>query len=158
MGSMTSFSSLGRFVEAFGDKIANHFQYLVGAKVIKMTNKEVSYHVKAMVTLAKEGGFEESFEVHHRWATPEEDVKHEEIGHYTMENYFEDLVKGFQIERVYVGTSDRDDEVYLFAVVNDIAYLEIPVGLDPKRGVISGIAKELLTKTVIEDFFAQSIA
>lgn len=117
-----------------------------------MTGKEVAYHVKADITLKKEGEFEESFEVHHRWATQEEDAKGEEETDYPMERYFEDYLKGKIISRVYVGSSDREDEVYLFAVVDDEGYLEIPVGFNPQHGEISGIAEEILDEKEIEAF------
>lgn len=156
MGSITRFSAIERFIDAFGEKINGKFQYLIGATITEMSGKEVSYHIKADITLAKEGEFEESFEVHHRWSTQEEDANGEEITDYPMESYFEEHLKGKIVTKVYVGNSDRDDEVYLMVVADDEGYLEIPVGFDSERGGISGIAEEILSKEELEAFFKRN--
>ena len=152
MGSISKHSAIGRFIDVFGSKIEGHFQHLVGSTITKMSNKEVSYHVKADITLKKDGAFEESFEVHHRWATQEENANAKEEDDYPMEQYFEDYLKGKTISKVYVGNSDRDDEVYLFAVADDEGYLEIPIGFDTQRGKISRIAEELIEESEFESF------
>lgn len=155
MGSLSRHSAISRFIDAFGSKIEGHFQHLVGSTITEMSNKEVSYHVKADITLKKDGEFEERFEVHHRWATQEEDASGKEEDDYPMEQYFEDYLKGKTISKVYVGNSDRDDEVYLFAVADDEGYLEIPLGFDAQRGQISGIAEELIDESEFKSFLVR---
>jgi hypothetical protein len=159
MGTMSRFSAIHRFIDVFGAKIEGEFQHLVGATITEISDKEISYHVKANITLSKEGEFEENYEVHHRWATQEEDASGEEMfeseeDEYPMEAYFEEHLKGKVIQKIYVGTSDRDDEAYLIAVADDEGYLEIPVGFNAQCGTISGIAEEVLSEEEINHYLS----
>lgn len=149
MGNISRMSNIERITDSIGKKIEKELQYLVGAQVTEMYNKEVSYHVKADIVLNKQGLYERSYEVHYRWATPEEEYSGEENGD-TMESYFNSYLKGKTVDSISVGISDRDDELYLFAVLSNQFYLEIPVGWNAQFGEIYGIAEEVLTKEEIE--------
>lgn len=148
MGSITRTTLLGRFIEVFGAKLEEHFTYLVGTKIESLTNKSVDYHVKGDIHLSNG----EVFEVHHRWATQEEDAESEELTDYPMESYFDDYLKGKTIQRIYIGTSDRDDEAYLFLVADDESWVEVPIGFEAQRGEFSGFAEEYLSEEEREAF------
>lgn len=152
MSSMARSSELERFIEAFGDKLEQKFQYLVGSTIVKMDNKEVGYHVKADITLKKEGEFEEAFEVHHRWGTETESYTGKEEEDYTMELFYQDYLEGKTIQKVYIGTSDRDDEVYLLAQFAEYSNIQIPVGFDPEYGEFKRFSDDLLTTEEKEQF------
>lgn len=148
MGSMSKVSLLGRFVDVFGEKLEQHFAYLVGTTIESLTNKTVDYHVKGDVQLSNGN----TFEIHHRWATQEEDAEGKELTDYPIESYFEDYLKGKTIQQIYIGTSDRDDEAYLFLVADDESWVEVPIGFEAHRGDFSGFAEELLTEEEREAF------
>jgi len=145
MGSMTRFSAIERFEKEFGKKFEEAYHHLMGATVTKMTGKEVSYHVKADIELTMTNGDSDVFEVHHRWATQEEDGEGEELTDYTMEEYFEDHLKGKKVIALHVGSTDRDDEAYLIATLDNNECIEIALGFNSEFGTFEGISEFVLS-------------
>lgn len=146
MGSMGRVSTIERFETAFGSKIIKLYQHLIGATVVKMTSKEVSYHVKADIKLKMANKSSVVFTVHHRWTTEKEDEEGVELTDYTMEEYFNDHLKGKTIIALSVGSPDRDDETYLLAKLDNNECLEIALGFHPEFCTFSGIVALVLSE------------
>ena len=130
MGSCARHSALVRFVEQKGEELIKEYEeILVGKVVEEFLGTFVDYHVKADVRLS--GG--EVYETHYRWSSEEEDWEKKELeeDYETMEEYYRKMIIGKRIIKVTVG-SERDDECYINAFVDDENHLEIPLFFDPE--------------------------
>jgi len=152
MGSITRFSRLERFVEKFHERFETRFQSLVGLTVESISDVEVNYHVKADILLSND----KFYVSHFRWATEEESYEEKELleeDDLSMEEYYKEYVIGKTIQRVELAVTDRDDEVYLLAFVDDGICLEIPMGFDPEGGDFYSYADEMLSDEEKESLF-----
>ena len=152
MGSISRTSNLEAFTQAFGEKIARHFEYLKGQTVTGIGEVELNYWVRADVTLSNN----EFFEVHHRWSTEEEESEGEEStleGEISMSEWLSTYAEGQTVKDISVGYCDRDDEAYLFLTLENDSVLDCMLGFKAETGRFSGLAESVLTKDEIEAFY-----
>lgn len=132
MGSISRYSSLDRFQEAFGEKIKAHYEkQILGLTVTDMSELTLDYYKSADITLS-DGNI---LTVHFGWTSEEEEFEGKEIldeDEISNEEYFNHYLKDKKITKVETGY-ERDDEFYCFAFVDDESgVLEIPIGFDPE--------------------------
>lgn len=146
MGSMSRFSAIEKAVKAFESEILAYFNDLVGLTVGQLNEKslDVEYWIGAYVPLSGSSNWE-GIDVHFRWATEEEfhsgEVKDEDII-----SDFNESFAGNKITSISVGGRDRDDEVYLYANIDEYSSIEIPLGFNPEALEFYGFMEDILTE------------
>ncbi|WPS85599.1 hypothetical protein SMD22_00640 (plasmid) [Brevibacillus halotolerans] len=151
MGSISRWRAITDFVKYFGERFNKHYTKLIGIQIAELKEVEVNYYVKGMVRLSDNS----EYPVHYRWSDQEEDHEGKELDEeYTITEYYKDHLIDRSISSVRLGYTDRDDEVYILAFVEDNsdACLEIPVGFDPEMMEISGYAEELIGESEFQTF------
>lgn len=133
MGSITRYSALKRFQEAFGEKIKKHYEeQLIGKTIVSMSELSFNHWKSADVAFSDE----QVFTVHFGWSSEweqheeKEELEDDDI---SSEEYFNQCLKGKEITHIQIGY-ERDDELYVFAFVDEYAALEISIGYDPESG------------------------
>lgn len=153
MGSLSRSSALERFANEFGERLEQHFQYLIGLEVKSLTDVEVDHYVKGQVHLSNG----ESLPVHYRWSGEEEDAEGKELDEHfkTIADHYSEYIIGKTVVKVEIGASTRDDELYILAIISDEAELEIPLGYDPENREIGGLLDNILSEEVIAEFHSR---
>lgn len=124
-----NYDALEWYVERHGEEFRHEYEkLLLGKTVDKFLGTEVYYHVKAYIVLS-DG---EEYETHYRWASEEEDMESKELDdrYVPMQEYYEKAILGKKIVKIDIGAYERDDEVYVYAYVDEDNFLEIPLNID----------------------------
>lgn len=131
MGSISRYSALERFDNEFGERLKQHYEkQLLGLTIKEIGELIFDYHKKADISLSDDS----VIEVHFAWASEEEEHEDKEIledGDIPIEEYFKSQLKGKTITKITTGY-ERDDEFYIYALVDDDNGLDIPIGFDPE--------------------------
>lgn len=152
MGSMSRLSAIEKVISAFESEILNYFSDIVGMIIGKLEEEEldVEYWIGANVLLTGLSEWEGIY-VHFRWATEEElNLGREKDG--SIVSDFNEFIAGKKIISISLGAPDRDDEVYLFANIDEYNSLEIPLGFNPETFEFSGFLEEILSEEKLKDF------
>ncbi len=155
MGSLSRYSALERFNEAFGERFRLHFEKeLLGLSIVEMSDLVLDYHKKSNISLSNGS----VIEVHFGWTSEEEEFKQEEIleeGEMTRKEYFNEFLKDKTIISITTGF-ERDDEFYVFLLVDEGGTcLEIPIGFDSESNEYHG-DEEIVSKVEFEIFRERS--
>lgn len=132
MGSISRCAALDRYITKHGDEKLKEYSHLIGKTVVQLLSTEVDYYVKGYVKL--DDGTE--LETHYRWASAEEDDCGTEMeeDYVPMAEYYEKHIVGKTIKEIQIGY-ERDDDLCIYAYVDDKYALEIPLGVDPECGI-----------------------
>ncbi|MFP7486269.1 hypothetical protein SFC65_19085 [Priestia filamentosa] len=147
MGSITRNNALNFFEKIYGDKLETHFQPLLEGKTPTEISVTVDYYVEGEMKVGNE-----TFPLHHRWATEEEQYEgKEDDEEMKFEEYFNQYIKNKPFEKVEMTSGDRDDEIYMVCLTsnNDV---QIPIGFDPESGEFSSYAELILSNEERELF------
>lgn len=148
MGSISRYAQLERLLSKYGKKLKNHYEsLLVGKTISQFLGTEVDYWIKSYVSITDADGSSIEYRVHFRWASQEEDSSRKEIlrspNEMFMKQYYELYILSNKIQSIKVNF-ERDDELYVYAFVDESHYIEIPIGIDPEN-------EELENKLTIEN-------
>lgn len=128
MGSMTNYSIMERYIENHGEEqLTLYTPLLLGKKVHKVLSSGIEgMWLETVIQLADDS----EWSIHDRWATMEESDCGEELleedDAIPMIQAYQKYVVGKDIVKVDIGF-DRDDYVYILAVLEDSQILEIPL-------------------------------
>lgn len=115
MGSISNYGALERYQNLNGERLKKEYKsYLLGRKVVSMSGIECNYYVQSRITLDNN----DSYEVHYRWASEEENDCNKEIleeNEISMREYYEKNILNNTITAIDIGY-ERDDMLYCYAI------------------------------------------